>query len=65
MSGVELPFEVADKITLATMQEHVAYLKEELRLHIEEGEYLHPEDYYNSQVKLIPAFELLIKYYGG
>ena len=38
MRGLTIPFEVADKITLATMQEHLEYLKEEIRLHVEEGE---------------------------
>jgi hypothetical protein len=65
MSGLKIPFEVADSITLATMQEHLAYLKEEVRLHVEEGQYLHPEDYHNSMTQLIPALELLIPYYGG
>jgi hypothetical protein len=41
------------------------YLKEEIRLHVEEGQYLHPEDYHMSMTKLIPALEVLIPYYGG
>jgi hypothetical protein len=65
MSGLTIPFEVADKITLATMQEHLGYLKEEVRLHVEDGHYLHPEDYHSSMTKLIPALETLIPYYGG
>lgn len=65
MSGLTIPHEVADKITLATMQEHLGYLKEEVRLHTQEGHYLHPEDYHSSMTKLIPALELLIPYYGG
>jgi hypothetical protein len=65
MSKLEIPFEVADGIVLASMQEHLGYLKEEVRAHVEEGAYLHPEDYYNSMVKLIPALETLIVYYGG
>ena len=65
MRGLTIPFEVADKITLATMQEHLEYLKEEIRLHVEEGEYMHPEDYHESMTQLIPALEILIPYYGG
>lgn len=63
--SITLPIEIADGITLATLQEQVSYLKEEIRLHTEEGKYLHPEDYHNSMTKLIPAMELLIEYFGG
>ena len=63
--GLLIPFEVADGITLATMQENLEYLKEEVRLHVEEGQYMHPEDYHMSMTKLIPALEVLIPYFGG
>lgn len=63
--GLIIPFEVADGITLATLQEQHSYLKEELRAHLEDGKYLHKDDAYNSQFKLIPALELLIEYFGG
>lgn len=63
--GLSIPFEVADGITLATLQEQYAYLKEELRAHVEDGQYLHKDDAYNSQFKLLPALEVLIEYFGG
>ena len=63
--GLLIPFEVADGITLATMQDNLEYLKEEVRLHVEEGQYMHPEDYHMSMTKLIPALEVLIPYFGG
>jgi len=65
MKKLEIPFEVADGIVLASLQNHIGFLKEEIREHVEEGAYLHPEDYHNSMVNLIPAMELLIDYYGG
>jgi hypothetical protein len=65
VAKLEIPWEVADGIVVASLQNHIAYLKEEIRLHTEEGQYLHPEDYHNSMVNLIPAMELLIGYYGG
>ena len=65
MTKIEIPFEVADGIVLASLQNHIGYLKEEVRLHVEEGAYLHPEDYHNSMVNLIPAMEMIIDYYGG
>ena len=65
MTKLEIPFEVADGIVLASLKNHLGYLKEEIRAHVEEGEYLHPEDYQNSMVNLIPAMEKIIDYYGG
>jgi hypothetical protein len=65
VAKLEIPFEVADGIVVASLKEHIGYLKEEVRLHVEEGKYLHPEDYHNSMVNLIPSMELLIAYYGG
>lgn len=63
--GLKIPFEVADGITLANLVDHVNMLKEEVRKHVEEGSYMHPEDYHYNMVKLIPSLEVLIKYYGG
>ncbi len=63
--GLTIPYEVADNITLATLQDQLKYLKEEIRLHVEQGQYLHPEDYHNSMTRLIPALEVLVPYYGG
>ncbi len=65
MKGLTIPYEVADNITLATLQDQLKYLREEIRLHVEQGQYLHPEDYHNSMTRLIPALEVLIPYYGG
>ena len=65
VAKLEIPFEVADGIVVASLKNHIEYLREEIRLHTEEGQYLHPEDYHNSMVNLIPAMELLIDYYGG
>lgn len=65
MSGLTLPFEVVDGITLANLQEAHAMLKKEVKEHLETGSYMHPEDYYNSMTRLIPSLEVLIDYYGG
>jgi hypothetical protein len=65
MKNMSIPYEVADGITLACLKDNLEYLREEIRLHVEEGAYLHPEDYHNSMTKYIPALELLIPYYGG
>jgi hypothetical protein len=62
--GLEISFEVADGITLANLQSQYSYLKEETRAHLEDGQYLHPEDLGNN-IKLCHALELLIPYYGG
>lgn len=63
--GLEIPYEVADKITLACLQDQLNYLRQEIRLHIEEGQYMHPEDYHESLTKLIPALCTIIHYFGG
>jgi hypothetical protein len=65
MKNLEIPFEVADGIVVASLKNHIGYLREEVRLHTEEGKYLHPEDYHNSMVNLIPSMEKIIAYYGG
>lgn len=65
MSNLVIPHEVADGIAVACMQEHLEYLIEDTRAHVEDGKYLHPEDYYNNNVKYIPALKLLIAYFGG
>ena len=62
--GLEIPFEVADGICLAVLKDQYGYLKEETRAHLEDGQYLHPEDLANN-VKLCHALELLIPYFGG
>ena len=63
--GLVIPFEVADGITRATLEEHLEHLREECRAHLEEGSWMHPEDYHDSMTKLIPALEILIRYFGG
>lgn len=65
MTGIELDHETADRIALLSLKDHLAYLKEEVRLHVEEGQWLHPEDYHKSMTQLIPSLETLIDYYGG
>lgn len=65
MAGLQIDYETADRIALLVMQDQLRYLKEEVREHIEEGKYLHPEDYHLSTTKYIPALETLIKYFGG
>jgi hypothetical protein len=65
VANLEIPYEVADGITVASLKDQLKYLREEIRLHVEEGQYLHPEDYHKSMTQLIPAMELLIDYYGG
>ena len=64
-NGLTIDYETADRITLTVMQDHLGYLKEEVRAHVEDGAYMHPEDYHESMTKYIPALETLIKYFGG
>lgn len=63
--GMSIPWEVADGITLANLEDQYSYLKEELRSHDEEKEWMHPEDVNNSRNRILPALGVLIEYYGG
>ena len=62
--GVVIPFETADQITLASMQDQLKMLKKEVKDHLEKGAWLHPEDL-GKNMKYIHALETLIPYYGG
>jgi hypothetical protein len=63
--GIVLDLETADRITLLNMQDQLSYLKKEVKDHEKKGTYMHPDDYHRTKVLTIPAFELLIQYYGG
>lgn len=62
-TGIELDYETADKITVLTLLDQLHYLEKELDEH-REGEYMHPEDAYKSEFKLIPALKTILHYYG-
>jgi hypothetical protein len=65
MSGCFIDYETADRIALCVMKDQLKYLKEEVRQHTEEGKYMHPDDYHDSMVKLMPSLRTLIAYFGG
>lgn len=62
--GLTIDYETADRITVLTLKDQLGYLKEELRQHLEEGGYMHPEDVGDSMM-LIPKLESVIAYFGG
>jgi hypothetical protein len=61
--GLQIPYEVADLITLETLKASRALLKKDMKGHEKEASYMQPEDYANKK-KYIKAINLLIKYYG-
>ena len=63
--GMTIPWEVADGITLANLEDQYAYLTKELKLFEEEGEWMHPSDVERSRLQYLPALKCLIEYYGG
>jgi hypothetical protein len=71
-AGIEIPFEVADGIVVASLQEQRRYLKHELEQWTANpktdsnpnGYWLHPEDVVKNTI-LIRSMDELIKYYGG
>ena len=62
-SGLMLDYDIADKITLLSLQDHLKCLRKELEDY-KDGKWLHPEDVVNN-AEIITALELLIPYYGG
>ena len=62
-NGLMLDYDIADKITLLTLQDQLKYLRKELEDY-KEGKWLHPEDVVKN-AEIIAALELLIPYYGG
>jgi hypothetical protein len=62
-NGLMLDYDIADKITLLTLQDQLKYLRKELE-DFKDGKWLHPEDVTNN-IQLIAALKLLIPYYGG
>ena len=65
MNELTIPYDVADSITLATLQDHYDYLVEELKDHRENGAYMHPDDVRNSEEKYIPSLRIVIAFFGG
>jgi hypothetical protein len=63
--GIRIPYETADSIAVATMRDALSILREEVRAHIEDGDYMHPDDYVEATQRYIPALEIVIEYYGG
>jgi hypothetical protein len=61
--GLQIPYEVADLITLETLKASRKLLKEDMRDHKEEATYMHPEDYANNK-NYLKAMKVLIAYYG-
>ena len=65
MEGLKLPWEVADGIALAVMQDHLQMIEEDIEQHVSHGKWMHPEDYHVNVTEYIPALNTLIKYFGG
>lgn len=63
--GLVIPWDAADRITVANLKEQLSYLESELEGHDKGEHYLHPEDVENSRTKYIPAIKLIIDYYSG
>ncbi len=70
--GLTIPWEVADQITLTSLQDHRAYLKKELKQwnanpkspSNPDGVWMHPEDVIKNQ-QIIHHMTEIIEYYGG
>jgi len=61
---LEIDMDTAERITLLSLQDQLKYLKEELRAHIEDGQWLHEDDVKLNH-QLIYCIKKVISYYGG
>ena len=64
-SGIEIPWEVADGITLATLKDTLKSAEKSLRQYEKKKSWLHPEDVVNYRDNIIPALKTIIHYFGG
>ena len=60
----KLDYEVVDAIVLKELKRHRKMLKKQLKDHLENGVWLHPDDVVHN-AKLIDAMSDIIEYYGG
>lgn len=60
--GYVIPAEVGDNITAAVLLDHCNYLQSEIDNHVENGVYLHPEDYIKN-TKLVRCMTYLLDNY--
>jgi hypothetical protein len=65
MKQLTIPYDVAEGITLSTLQDHYDYLIEELKNHKENGAYMHPDDVRKSEEEYIPSLKIVIRFFGG
>ena len=64
-TGIEIPWEVADGITLATLKDQLESAEKSLRQYEKKKSWMHPEDVVNYRENLIPALKTIIHYFGG
>ena len=62
---MQIDWETADRITLLNLKDALQQLETEVKNHVENGSWMHPEDYHANMTQYIPALKTLIKYYGG
>jgi hypothetical protein len=64
VSKIELDHKAADAITVHVLKDQRSLIKKEIKAHLKKGEYMHPEDLAFNQTTLLPALEVIIKYFG-
>lgn len=62
---MQIDWETADRITLLNLKDALQQLETEVKNHVENGSWMHPDDYHANTTMYIPALKTLIKYYGG
>jgi hypothetical protein len=64
ITGITIDYETADRITLATLIECRKYREKELKEHLENGAWMHPDDVENS-TEILKHLTKVIEYFGG
>ena len=62
--GYVIDCEVADDITIAVLKDHLGYLKKDMKSHVEEGTWMHPDDVKLNKKLIKKLTFILTKYFG-
>lgn len=65
MTGLTIDWETADRITLACLKDQLRLQEKDVKEHLENGKWMHPEDLHLATTQYIPALKTLIHFWGG
>jgi hypothetical protein len=62
--GYVIDCEVADGIAVSVLKDHLMYLKKDMKDHLENGSYLHPDDKKLNKKLIKKLTFILTRYFG-